>query len=93
MQMQENAKLQRQLMELEHDKFVNNQTNQELAAIQELVERKDRDEKAERKVFVPESELRTIFKFQDAVKLVNFVRRVFACYQQVDLLGNAHSGF
>ncbi len=51
-----------------------------LAAIQELVERKDRDEKAESKVFVSESELRTIFKFQGAVKLVNFVRRVFACY-------------
>lgn len=50
MQMQENAKLQRQLMELEHDKFVNNQTNQELAAIQELVERKDRDEKTKFKI-------------------------------------------
>ena len=50
MQMQENAKLQRQLMELEHDRYVNNQVNQEMTAIQDLVDKKSREEKAKFKI-------------------------------------------
>jgi len=46
MQMEENAKMQRQLIELEHDKCVNNQVDQEMNAIQELVDKKDRENKA-----------------------------------------------
>jgi len=37
--------MQRQLMELEHDKYVNNQVNQEINAIQELEDKKDRENK------------------------------------------------
>jgi len=41
--------MQRELIELEHDQYINKKVNQEMNAIIELVERKDKDNKEKNK--------------------------------------------